>query len=91
MPISEIIAMHGIRTGPKQLHIEQCNLLIKINSYRISNVNPASFFNDSNEAVNFSNIRFVNVLNRHAPRKTQHVKHDLQPNWLIKEIDEVVM
>ena len=31
---------------------------------------------------------FENLLNRHAPKKTKRVKHDLQPNWFTKDTDE---
>ena len=46
------------------------------------------FYDDPTDAMDFFNKLFENVLNRHAPKKTKRVKHDLQPNWSTKEIDE---
>ena len=45
-------------------------------------------YDDPNDAMDFFNKLFENVLNRHAPKKTKRVKHVLLPNWFTKEIDE---
>ena len=45
-------------------------------------------YDNQNDAMGFFKKHFEKVLNRHAPKKTKRVKHDLQPNWFTKEIDE---
>ena len=45
-------------------------------------------YDDPNDAMDFFNTLFENVLNRHAPKKAKRVKRDLQPNWFTKTNDE---
>ena len=45
-------------------------------------------YDDPNDAMDFFNEIFLSVLDKHAPLKTKHVKHSLQPNWFNSEIAE---
>ena len=39
-----------------------------------------NMYDNPNDAMDFFNKHYEKVLNRHAPKKTKNVKHDLQPN-----------
>ena len=58
-----------------------------LNDLNIAPLQNVFGFTDPDEAMEYWQKTFLEVFNRHAPMKTQRVKHSIKPPWLTKEIE----